>query len=57
MNELPVQQYMRGVGEASVADHPEKHKTMALLAKQYLVYYLNPLAHHPSLTHPDGRDV
>ncbi len=40
INELPVELYLRGLAEVSNTAHPEKQKTMAIIARSYAQYYL-----------------
>jgi hypothetical protein len=40
INELPLELYLRGLAEVSNTAHPEKQKTMAIIARSYALYYL-----------------
>lgn len=40
INELPVEAYLKGLAEVSNTAHPEKQKTMAIIARSYAQYYL-----------------
>lgn len=51
-NRLPFASYMKGVAETSDSDHPEKQKTILLLAKMYALFYINGENNHPSI--PEG---
>ena len=39
INELPIAQYIRGLGEVSNGDHPEKIKTILIAANTYARFY------------------
>lgn len=54
INELPFDDYMKGIAETSDADDIEKQKTILLLAKTYMLYYLNGKNPHPSI--PAGAE-
>ena len=41
--------YLAGVVESNDQEEDEKKKTMAILAKQYMVYYLHPNTQHPNI--------
>lgn len=43
VNELSLMNYLKGVAEVNNSDPEEKLKTMALLVKNYTLYYLSPL--------------
>jgi peptidoglycan hydrolase-like amidase len=43
---------MKGIAETSDSDHPEKQKTILLLAKMYALFYINGENNHPSI--PEG---
>lgn len=40
INELSLEDYLRGVAEVSNNDHPEKIKTISVLARSYASYYM-----------------
>lgn len=40
INELPLEDYLKGVAEVSNDTHPEKAKAMSILARTYALYYL-----------------
>lgn len=40
INELPLEDYLRGIGEVSNGDPTEKIKTMIVLARSYAYYYM-----------------
>jgi peptidoglycan hydrolase-like amidase len=42
INELPLEDYMRGVGEQPDTEPYEKQRTFAIAARSYVLYYLNP---------------
>jgi peptidoglycan hydrolase-like amidase len=45
VNELPVEDYLRGMGEVSESDaklYPEKVKALIVSARSYVLYYANP---------------
>ena len=48
-NTLPFDLYMRGIIESNDTEPREKSKAMALLAKNYILFYLNPAHRHPSI--------
>lgn len=52
INELPFNDYLRGIGETSEQENKEKIKLMGLLAKSYALFYMNPENKHPSI--PEG---
>jgi|GEM_PF-717587 len=52
VNELPFNDYLKGIGETSEQDNKEKIKLMGLLAKSYALFYMNPENKHPSI--PEG---
>lgn len=52
VNRVSFDQYMRGIIESNDSEPVEKIRTMAILAKNYITYYLSPLHRHPSI--PDG---
>lgn len=52
INTLPFSDYMAWIGESSNLQHPEKTKTLALLSKQYALWYLAWENRHPSI--PEG---
>lgn len=41
VNELPLEDYLRGLGEVSNTDHPEKIKTITVAARSYAQYYMS----------------
>lgn len=49
VNELPLQNYMEWIAEASESQHPEKNKTLAMLVKNYALYYIKWTNPHPSI--------
>lgn len=51
VNQLSLQAYLQGMAETIETQHPEKLHVMALLAKQYILYYMGG-NQHPSI--PDG---
>lgn len=48
-NTLPFDLYLRGIVESNDTEPKEKAKTMALLAKNYILFYLHPQHRHPSI--------
>ncbi|MFH0834436.1 MAG: N-acetylmuramoyl-L-alanine amidase, partial [Patescibacteria group bacterium] len=42
INELPLETYLHGIAEASPTDPNEKKKLMAVLARSYALYYIDP---------------
>lgn len=42
INELPLEDYLKGLAEVSNGDHPEKQKTIAVLARTYARFYMDP---------------
>jgi peptidoglycan hydrolase-like amidase len=52
INDLPFNDYMKWIGETSETDGKEKIKLMSLLAKSYVLFYLNGKNKHPSI--PEG---
>jgi len=40
---------MRGIVESNDTEHTEKNKTMALLTKNYMLYYIDKKNPHPSI--------
>ncbi len=42
INELPLEDYLAGIAEASPSDPVEKKKTMVILARSYALYYVGP---------------
>ncbi len=42
INDLPLEQYMLGIGETLESDHIEKKKAIALVARSYAAYYMDP---------------
>jgi len=40
---------MRGIIESNDSEPTEKIKTMTLLAKNYILFYLDPAHRHPSI--------
>lgn len=49
INELPVEHYLLGLAEVSNTAHPEKQKTMAIIARSYAQYYLTKAQKFPGL--------
>lgn len=49
MNNLPFDLYLRGIIESNDTEPTEKIKTMSLLAKNYILFYLDPAHRHPSI--------
>ena len=49
VNTLPFELYMRGIVESTDNQPTEKIKTMTLLAKNYILFYLDPAHRHPSI--------
>lgn len=41
VNELPMEDYLKGLAEVSNGDHPEKQKTIAVLARTYARFYMS----------------
>ncbi|MBU0705895.1 N-acetylmuramoyl-L-alanine amidase [Patescibacteria group bacterium] len=41
INELPLKDYLKGLAEVSNGDHPEKQKTIAVLARTYARFYMD----------------
>ena len=52
INTLPLDLYMRGIAETNDAEPFEKNKVMSLLAKNYVLFYLDDAHNHPSV--PQG---
>lgn len=48
-NTLPFDLYLRGIIESNDTEPTEKIKTMALLSKNYILFYLDPAHRHPSI--------
>lgn len=48
-NTLPFDLYLRGIVESNDTEPKEKAKTMALLVKNYILFYLHPQHRHPSI--------
>lgn len=42
INELPLEDYLKGIAEVSNSDPTEKQKTMAVIARSYAKFYLDP---------------
>ena len=42
INHLPLEQYLQGVAESPESNHFQKQKTMAVLARNYAKFYLDP---------------
>jgi hypothetical protein len=56
INELPLEDYLRGIAEPAPDDPVEKKKLMAILARSYALYYTNP-SHRKFPGQPyDGSD-
>ena len=49
VNTLPFDLYMRGIVESNDKEPTEKIKTMAILSKNYIVYYLSSSHRHPNI--------
>jgi len=49
INELPFNDYLKWIGETSEQENKGKIKLMALLAKSYVLFYMNPDNKHPSI--------
>lgn len=49
INQLSLTNYLKGVIETNDQEHLEKNKVMALLAKNYLLFYLDKKNVHPSI--------
>lgn len=49
INTLPFELYMRWIIESTDGEPIEKIKTMTILAKNYIVYYLSPYHRHPNI--------
>lgn len=49
VNTTSLDQYLRGIAESHDHEPREKIKTMTLLAKNYILFYLEPLHRHPSI--------
>ncbi len=49
INELPVEHYLLGLAEVSNTAHPEKQKTMAIIARSYAQYYLTKAQKFPGM--------
>lgn len=41
VNELPIESYLKGMGEVSNSDLPEKIKTIIISARSYAYYYMD----------------
>lgn len=42
INELPLETYLLGLGETIESNHPEKKKALAIVARSYAAFYLDP---------------
>lgn len=49
INELPLEHYLLGLAEVSNTAHPEKQKTMAIIARSYAQYYLTKAEKFPGM--------
>lgn len=48
-NQLSLEDYMKGVAETNDQEHIEKNKVIAMITKNYLLYYLDKENIHPSI--------
>jgi hypothetical protein len=55
-NQLPFKDYLYGIAEENDAQHIEKLKTLAILVKNYALFYLHPLHKHNSVILWQGYD-
>lgn len=49
INQLPFMDYMRGIVETNDTEHLEKNKVMAMISKNYALFYLGKKNIHPSI--------
>ena len=56
MNELPLEDYLRGLGEVSNTDNPEKIKTITVAARSYARHYMERANRKYNTTLYDGSD-
>ncbi|MDD2486820.1 MAG: N-acetylmuramoyl-L-alanine amidase [Candidatus Gracilibacteria bacterium] len=56
VNELPVEDYLRGLGEISNNDNPEKVKTILVAARSYAMWYTDPANRKFPGKYYDGSD-
>lgn len=56
INELPLEDYIRGIAEPVPSDPPEKAKLLAVLARSYALYYVDPTHRKFPGTPYDGSD-
>lgn len=49
INTLPLELYLRGIAETNDTEPIEKNKVMSLLAKNYILFYLDEAHQHPSV--------
>ncbi|MDR2189704.1 MAG: hypothetical protein LBP53_00440 [Candidatus Peribacteria bacterium] len=49
INQLPFSEYLKGIVETNDQEHLEKNKVMALIAKNYALFYLNNHNLHPNI--------
>jgi peptidoglycan hydrolase-like amidase len=57
INQLPFSDYLKGVVETNDQEHLEKNKVMALIAKNYALFYLNKKNIHPSIPAESSYDA
>ena len=55
INELPLEQYMHGIAEVPEANHQEKKKALAVLARTYALFYMGDIRKFPGKPY-DGSD-
>lgn len=48
-NTISLDHYMAGIVETNDSEPREKNKVMAIIAKNYILYYLDPTNRHPSI--------
>ena len=56
INELPIEDYLKWLGEVSNTDLPEKVKTIIVAARSYAYYYINPKHRKYNTLLYDGSD-
>ena len=56
MNHLPLEWYLKGLGEVSNGDLPEKIKTIVVAARGYASYYMDPKNRKYNTNRYDGSD-
>ncbi len=56
INDLPIEWYLKGMGEVSNSDLAEKIKTIVVSARSYAMWYMNPLNRKFNTNLYDGSD-